>query len=167
MKNKGGRPSKYCKEITNEICLRLAHGESLRQICRSEHIPDIGTILDWLIDDRKVEFHQQYARAREIQAEYMFDEIIDIADDGSNDWMEIETKSGRVIEVGNHEHMNRSRLRVDTRKWYLSKVLPKKFGEKTQVEHSGTIDLNAKNILQAVEEAETQAVSRLTKVSTN
>lgn len=145
-----GRPSKYTKELANEICLRISHGESLNQICRDEHMPWKSTIMDWLLDERKKEFYDQYAKAREMQAEYMFDEILDIADDGSNDWMEIETKSGRKIEVVNQEVLNRSRLRVDTRKWYLSKVLPKKYGDKTQVEHSGEINLS---LAQRMEEA--------------
>jgi len=122
----------YCvftQDIADEICFRLAEGQSLRQICRDEKMPVMSTVLLWVLQDKN--FAEQYRHAREIQADVMFDEVIDIADDGSNDWTEIETKSGRVIEVADHEHINRSRLRVETRKWYISKVLPKKYGEKS------------------------------------
>jgi hypothetical protein len=61
------------------------------------------------------------------------DEIIDIADDGSNDWMERELESGKTIEVLNAEHVARSRLRVDARKWVAAKLKPKKYGDKTLV----------------------------------
>lgn len=127
-KKKIGRPSTFTQEIADEICFRLSEGQSLRQICRDDDMPVMSTVLLWVLKNKI--FSEQYRHAREIQADVMFDETIDIADDGSNDWMEIETKSGRVIEVANHEHINRSRLRVETRKWYISKVLPKKYGEK-------------------------------------
>lgn len=137
LKHPGGRPSKYNKAICLEICQRLMDGQSLLQICRDEHMPSKQTVLTWLADEEKKEFLAQYARAREVQAEHLFDEMLEIADDGSNDWLEIETKSGRVIEVPDHEHINRSKVRIDTRKWYLSKVLPKKYGDKQTIEHTG------------------------------
>lgn len=146
-KHPGGRPSKYNKEVCDEICLRLSNGQSLLQICRDEKMPTRNTVVNWLNDDGKIEFFHKYARAREMQAELLFDEMLDISDDGSNDWMEIETKAGRIIEVTNHEHINRSRLRIDTRKWYLSKVLPKKFGEKIDVEHTGDVSITLKGLL--------------------
>lgn len=94
-------------------------------------MPNASTIHGWVLDDREG-FHKQYARAREMQAEMMFDEILDIADDGSNDLMTI-TKGDVSYNVEDREVTNRSRLRVDSRKWYLSKVLPKKFGDKIDV----------------------------------
>jgi hypothetical protein len=57
----------------------------------------------------------------------MFEELLEIADDGSNDWTIRTNKSGDEYEVANTEVVQRSRLRIDVRKWYLSKVLPKKF----------------------------------------
>lgn len=125
-----GRPTKYNESIVKEICSRIASGESLLQICRDKHMPSRISVHSWLLDDRYKEFLNRYTRARELQADYIFDELLDIADDGSNDWIERETKSGRIIEVVNQEHVQRSRLRVDTRKWYLSKVLPKKYGDR-------------------------------------
>lgn len=95
-------------------------------------MPEARTIHYWLLDKDKEAFFQQYARARGIQAEVMFDEILEIADDGSNDLMTI-TKGNSSYEMEDKEVTNRSKLRVDSRKWYLSKVLPKKFGDKMDI----------------------------------
>ena len=131
-----GRPSTYTEAIAAEICDRLADGESLRSICRDKHMPDRNTVHDWAFKDEA--FYRQYARARELQAETLVDEIIDISDDGTNDWMDRQNGDGQVIDrVVDHEHITRSRLRIDSRKWFASKVLPKKYGEKVQQEISG------------------------------
>lgn len=130
-----GRPSIYSKEIADKICSRLAGGESLRVICMDEDMPTASTVYLWVLDDKEG-FSDKYARAREMQAEVMFDEILEIADDGSNDLMTI-TKGDKTYELENKEVTNRSRLRVDSRKWYLSKVLPKKFGDKLDVTSDG------------------------------
>jgi hypothetical protein len=100
-------------------------------------MPSSSTIFRWLLDETKKTFWEQYEKARNIQAEHMFEQLLDIADDGTNDWMERETANGGTYTVLNNEAIGRSRLRVDTRKWYLSKVLPKKFGEKVDVTSGG------------------------------
>lgn len=84
----------------------------------------------WLLDEDKKVFLEQYETARAIQADLMAEELIEIADDGTNDYMEKLLQSGETIEVVNTEHIQRSRLRVDTRKWVASKLKPKKYGEK-------------------------------------
>ena len=131
-----GRPSTYTKVLAFKICKRLAEGETLRNICRDPEMPRLSTVMEWNLKDREG-FSEQYARARTAQAEHLFDEILEIADDSSEDMMTITTGKGREVEVENREVTNRSRLRVDTRKWYLSKVLPKKFGEKMDVTTDG------------------------------
>jgi hypothetical protein len=131
-----GRPSEYTKEKGDLICSRLSDGESLRSICRDENMPNIGTVLRWVSSKDNDEFRTQYAHAREIGLEHMAEEILEICDDGSNDFMEKATGSGLVV-VADHEHIQRSKLRVDTRKWVLSKLLPKKYGEKASMELTG------------------------------
>lgn len=131
------RPSIFTQELVDTICKRIAEGESVRTICKDDDMPSGVTIYNWLLDDDKKEFFKQYARARDAQAELMFDELLEIADDGRNDYMERENKDGSTYEVVNSEHINRSRLRVDTRKWYLSKVLPKKYGDKLDMTTDG------------------------------
>ena len=102
------RPTKYTEEIAATICARLMAGESLIRICRDSKMPDKSNVFRWLADPEKAEFRDQYAHAREVQAETMSDEILEIADDGSNDWMDREGKASF-----NAEHVQRSRLRVD------------------------------------------------------
>jgi hypothetical protein len=115
------------QSIADEICDRLIAGESLRKITLSEHMPAASTIFKWLATVPK--FAEQYARARDAQADTLADEILDIADDGSNDWM-----GGKDEESGsnyNGDAVARSKLRVDARKWIAAKLKPKKYGEKT------------------------------------
>jgi len=130
-----GRPSLYAPELVDTILGRMAKGESLSAICREPGMPDIGTVLDW--QDRHPEFLQRYTRARELQAMTLVEGIFEIADDGTNDF-ETDDDGKRIV---NHDHIARSRLRVDTRKWFASKVLPKLYGDKQQLEHSGKLSL--------------------------
>ncbi|MEQ4988038.1 DNA packaging protein [Proteus sp. fly-1089] len=132
-KNKGGRPSSYMPEVAEDICKLLMEGESLRQICKRPSLPAISTVMEWL--QKHEEFREQYARAREIQAELLAEEIIEIADDSSGDV--IVDDDGK--EQTNHERVARSRLRVDARKWYASKLAPKRYGDRIQHEQKITI----------------------------
>lgn len=127
-----GRPSLYRQDIADKICQRLASGESLRKICRDEDMPTESTVRQWALDDVHG-FYAQYARAREVQAEVIAEEILSISDDGLNDTYEDDEGNTRT----NHDVIARSRLRVDARKWYLSKVMPKKYGERTDINVGG------------------------------
>lgn len=129
------RPTIYTEELALNICAKLADGESLRVICMAEEMPNASTVHAWVLEDKEG-FSKKYARARDIQAENMFDEILEISDDGSNDYMTI-TKGRETYNVEDREVTTRSRLRVDSRKWYLSKVLPKKFGDKLDLTTDG------------------------------
>lgn len=125
--------SQYTEERAEAICNMIAEGMSLRQIAAVDGMPDKTTVLRWLSQHET--FRAQYARAREVQAEHFSDEILEISDDGSNDWMERSGPDGQKVTVLNGEHVQRSRLRVDSRKWLMSKLAPKKYGDKLQ--HSG------------------------------
>ena len=130
---KNGRPTDYLPEVAEDICNLLMLGESLRSICKRPGMPAIRTVMYWL--QRHDDFMQQYARAREVQAELLAEEIIEIADDSSGD-VTID-EDGR--EQTNHERVARSRLRVDARKWYASKLAPKRYGDRVQHEQNITI----------------------------
>jgi len=123
--------SKFSMKLAMEICNRLIGGESLRRICRDDNMPDLKTVWRWLQAEGRMFdiFRQQYASARVLQAETFVDEIVDIADDGCNDYVEREIAEGVVVINPDHEHLARSKLRIDTRKWYASKVLPKIYGD--------------------------------------
>lgn len=116
------RQLEFTQEIADIICERLADGESLRSICRDPEMPGTTAVCKWLI--RIPAFAEQYARARELQADALFDENLDIADDGRNDWM---LRQGTLVP--NNEAVQRSRLRIDTRKWMAGKLRPKKYGD--------------------------------------
>jgi len=130
------RPSIFTPELAVEICTRLASGEGLRSICRDDQMPEKTTVLRWVMENREG-FRIQYEAARAIQAEDFYDELMEIADDGSNDWLKVFDKKGNSRIVPDMEHIQRSRLRVDTRKWAMSKVLSKKYGDKIQAELTG------------------------------
>lgn len=131
-----GRPTDYTQEKADVICERLADGESLRTICDDEDMPARSTVFRWLSLHK--EFSDQYARAKEVQAEVLADELISIADDGRNDWMERKTDEGDHLGWReNGEAIRRSALRIDTRKWVAAKLLPKKYGEKVRQEITG------------------------------
>jgi hypothetical protein len=95
-------------------------------------MPTVSTVCRWLNDNK--EFHDQYARAREVQADVIGEETFEIVDDGRNDWIEAETKNGDPYVKLNDEAIQRSKLRLDQRKWWLSKLAPKKYGDRVQVD---------------------------------
>lgn len=111
-----GRPLTYNKDVADEILTRLTTGESLRGICEEEGMPPKGTVLGWVVQDVDG-FADRYAHARMAQAWDFHDELVGIADTDP-DWQ-------------------RARLRVDTRKWLMSKLLPKRFGDAAKLEVSG------------------------------
>lgn len=131
-----GRPSSFTQETANAICELIAEGFTIRQICAREDMPSSTTIFRWIADN--AEFREQYARAKDSQLERMADELVDIAEDGSNDWEERESKNGSTYIALNKEAIERSRLRIDTRKWLLGKLKPKKYGDK--ITHQGDSD---------------------------
>lgn len=116
------------------ICERMACGESLSQICRSPEMPDRKTVYRWRLENEA--FAKLYERARTILHEHWADEIIDISDDSRNDWVTREMRNGGTEKVVDHDHINRSRLMVDSRKWLLSKLRPE-YGEKVRQEVTG------------------------------
>lgn len=115
------RRSVYSDEIARKICALLADGQSLLQICKAPDMPNRATVFDWLMDPRYAEFKKMYEFARDVQADSLFDDLLTIAD-------------------ATDEEVNRSRLRIDTRKWAASKLKPKKYGDKVAVVGGGDDD---------------------------
>ena len=129
-----GRPSSFTQQTADVICDGLIEGRSLRSICADENMPNAATVCRWLAVNEG--FREQYARAREVQADTLFDEILDIADDSSGD-RKIVGRDGEEREVCDTEFVQRARLRVDARKWMAGKLQPKKYGDKVTQEHVG------------------------------
>lgn len=115
MAHAGGRPTTYTEDLANEICRRIMEGESLRSIVETEGMPNRSTVHLWLAT--KSQFSDQYARAREDQADTLADELIELADNATD--------------------VNKARLQIDTRKWAASKLKPKKYGDKLDMTTNG------------------------------
>lgn len=127
-----GRPCTFDPAIAMQICQRLANGESLRKICQDAHMPNESTVRGWVIDDHNG-FAAHYTRARHLLAERWAEEVLEVADTPAPTTESGSTDGGFVQD---------KRLRVDARKWLLSKVLPKVYGDKVSVDHSGSVGLN-------------------------
>lgn len=135
-----GRPSTYSQEIAAAICERLSVGQSVREICRGDDMPAASSVFKWLTLHE--DFAEQYARAKVAGVEALAEEILDIADDATNDWMERKDPDGQNIGwVFNGEAARRSQLRIDSRKWILSKLAPKKYGDRLDVNANVTTNL--------------------------
>jgi len=119
-----GRPSLYTDELAQDICDTIAsNSKGIKKLCAEHpHWPNKDTIFTWL--KNKPEFADQYARAKQCQIETFVDEIIEIADDSSED--QVINEQGNAVY--NSEFIARSRLRIDTRKWLASKLVPKVYG---------------------------------------
>ena len=127
------RPSDYTVEKADSICEHIAGGKSLVSWCAVDGRPNYTTVMRWI--QQQPEFRNKYAGAREAQADYLAEEIVQISDDGSNDTYE--TEDGPRT---NQDVIARSRLRVDARKWYASKLAPKKYGDKVETTLTGNVD---------------------------
>lgn len=118
----------FNQSIADEICAQLAEGKSLNAICKADGFPAESTVRAWAKDDIEG-FSAKYTRAREIGYERLADEILAISDDGTGDTYEDADGNVRT----DMERIARSRLRVDSRKWMLSKMLPKVYGDKLDI----------------------------------
>lgn len=155
--------SSFDKEKADYICEQLAtSSKSLRTICQEEGMPQVRTVLHWLArgdnPESEIEYREflhQYAHAREAQADFMAEEIIEIADDGSNDYMTI-VKGDKEYNVEDKEVTNRSRLRVDSRKWIASKLKPKKYGDRVDLTTNGK-SINGPMMVEIVKPDDTEA----------
>jgi hypothetical protein len=137
---KKGRGTVSRERIERRICELLAEGWTLRQVCSEPGMPSKATVLRWTQGEGP--FADHYARAREVGYHSMADELIEIADDGRNDWIEREGRGGQTYIALNDEAVARSKMRIDTRKWLLSKALPKIYGDKHDISLDAKLDIN-------------------------
>lgn len=114
------RASEYTAEIGDIICERISEGQSLRKICDAEDMPNKATVFRWLAANK--EFSDQYARARETQADTLFDDVLAIAD-----------QYDTISEAVNPDLIQRAKLRIDARKWMAGKLRPKVYGDKLEL----------------------------------
>lgn len=114
----------YPPETRDEILHRIAEGESLRAICRDDGMPSLSTVHEWLEAD--AQFRSKYARAREDQADGIFDGMADIE---------------ARVSIGDLRP-DAARVVLESQRWRAEKLKPKVYGSKTSVEHSGNIHIN-------------------------
>ena len=116
--NKGGRPTILNDRLIDELCQRLSQGVSMRSVCRDDDMPCMATIWRWLRENDN--FAKRYTAAKQESADAMIEDILAISDQDDEE-----------------ESTNRSRLRVDTRKWIAAKLRPEKYSEKLDLTPSG------------------------------
>ena len=124
-----GKTTEYTPQLVEEICYAVSCSSyGIKKLCKlNKHWPSHDTIYRWLAMEK--EFSDLYARAKRLQIEVIVDEILEIADDTSNDSVINEEDGKFTID---HEHINRSRLRIDTRKWLAAKLCPRLYGDKDE-----------------------------------
>lgn len=159
---KVGRPSTYSNKLAREICAEIAttpHG--LRKICSRKDRPKPATVYRWLL--QYPEFREQYARARYDQAQVLFEQMLEIADRPKRGQV-VTTDSEGKVERRVEDMTQHRRLQIDTRKWILSKLLPKKYGEFERVETSGPDGGPIQVSMKAEEMTEAQIDARLAEL---
>lgn len=130
----------FSPELCDTICTALAEGQSLRFICQQPGMPHIATVMRWLSDPEKRDFCEQYARAREAQAETLAEELLAIADEAEYEPIQ-DPNTGETLAVAfDKTAVARNKLRVETRKWLAARMSPKKYGDKLAV--GGAADLD-------------------------
>lgn len=133
-----GRPPQILStELLDEICLRTSGGESMRSLGRDPELPSCTRIRKELVENP--DFAKRYAQAREGMYQHWAEELLEISDDATTDYITKVGRNGHEYEAVDQEHIQRSRLRVDVRKWLLSKLMPKEYGDKVEHEHGGEV----------------------------
>lgn len=119
-------------EVIERIISGLSEGTPLRELCRQDKMPNWRTVYDWISED--ADLAARIAHAREVGYDAIAEDILDIADDGTNDWVERKRQDGSTDTVLDGEHVQRSKLRIETRLKLLAKWSPKKYGDKQTVD---------------------------------
>lgn len=127
------RPSKRSPQVEDEICRRLSEGETLRAICRDEGMPPWRSVYDWIAQDEG--FSARFARAREVGADAIAEETLDILDEPPE---RTNTEHGDKVDSG---YVAWQKNRAEQRLKLLAKWFPKKYGDKQE------IDLNVNSAL--------------------
>ncbi len=138
-----GRPSTYTDELADEICSQLSDGVSLRSICRQDDMPAASSVFKWLRENDR--FSEQYTKAKEESADALVEDMLDIADNDVADVVLVDgvplVVDGEMVKQTHSAKVAHARLRVDTRKWAASKLKPKKYGDKLDLNHSGSFNV--------------------------
>jgi len=140
-KPKVGRPTKFTKDVVDEICIRLMTGESLLSISQDKQIPDYSNIMRRMHKDTK--FRNKIARAREAQMDALVDQMIDIA------------------MYASPEEVHKARLVTDLMKWTASKLKPKVYGDHVEIDQN--VNVTFQNAVPRPKAIEADAISSVPK----
>jgi len=150
---KPNRNHRITPEVFQVILRSIEAGKTLKNICRELATGENADLplMSFTLTPAEICIYvndtagarKAYASARQFGHDAMAEEILDIADDGRNDYYEKLKRNGELVVLCDHENVNRSRLRVDSRKWLLSKLNPEKYGERSSLEVSGGLDIAA------------------------
>jgi hypothetical protein len=136
-----GRPTKYSNEWARQFCDLISQGKSVVDICAMEGQPSRDSVYAWMRE--REDFSDMYARAREERADRLFEELFEIADKPCTNQVEVQQQ----------------RNRLDTRKWALSKLAPRKYGDRLEHDHKGGLDFRPAILIQVGGEPEPVEVS--------
>lgn len=129
MAKKLGRPSKYTPQVAKQICQRISDGESLRSICRDDKMPSMSMVFRWLLDEKYSSFREQYAQACDVRTEHLFEHLQEVSEKAFDDIVGDDKSDNARISA--------RKLEVDTLKWILARMKPKKYGDKVDVTSGG------------------------------
>lgn len=144
---KRGRPSDFTEALLEEICDRLAKGEPLAAICRDDHMPSDRTVRNWM---ERAEVSSAIARAREVGFDYLAAECLEIADDGSCDY-KLNSRDGGPDIIVDSEHIQRSKLKIETRLKLLAKWDPKRYGDKLELNNNHGVQDSLADLMQRID----------------
>lgn len=133
-------PSTYSPSLAQCLCEQVASGMSLAAACRLPGFPGASTAYQWRRD--YPEFAEALDIANQIRGDVVIDEASVIADDSSQDWQEVTRKDGRVEIVLNNEHVQRSKIRVDLRKWTAARLSRRQWGDNKSVDLTATVSIS-------------------------
>ena len=126
--NKVGRPSIYTQELADKICEQIALGNSIRKVCESDDMPGLSSIFKWIRENK--EFAQQYARATGERTEAQHEDLLELGDEAIKHAYKADPKAaGAVVQA--------VKLKADNLKWSMSKMVPKKYGDKLDMTTNG------------------------------
>ena len=136
----------YSKGLGTRICNLILSGESMTDICALNDMPSKTTFLRWLV--MYPEFATQYAHAKQLAAEFMFDDMQRIADDSSGDWEERRDVHGKPYLIPCIDHILRVKQRINVRMWKLARLDPKKYGDKVSIDQkTEVVQVEPKKVL--------------------
>lgn len=140
----------YSPAVADRILDELMNGRTLIDVCADPDTPAVCTVHHWALNDRDG-FAARYRRARDIGCDTTSDQILEIADDRSNDWIIRRRKDGTFETLLDPERVNRARLRCDVRQWRLTKMLPKTYGDRLNLNPRHEVSSDVAELMRLVD----------------